>query len=220
MSYLTTSNLSVMINGERLDPFLPFCGIRQGNPLSPYIFILCMEYLAELITTEISLGNWSSIKTSRDGPSFSHLLFADNLILFNKVTKKNCLAINKVLETFYTISGQQVNYGKSKLFFSTHTSEANATMVEKELGMERTKDFGKYLDVPIISDGWNKRAFNLIVEKIQAKLSSWKSRSLSMAGWLVLINSITLAMPTHLMQCTLLPVKICHKLDKINQDFL
>lgn len=111
MSCLTTSNLSVMINGERLDPFLPSRGISQGDPLSLYIFILCMEYLAELINIEISLGNWSSIKTSRDGPSFSDLLFSDNLILFTKVTKKNCLAINKVLETFCTISGQKVNYG-------------------------------------------------------------------------------------------------------------
>lgn len=57
MSCLTTSILSVMINGEKLDPFLPSRGIRQSDPLSSYIFILCMEYLAELINTEISLGN-------------------------------------------------------------------------------------------------------------------------------------------------------------------
>ena len=182
MSCLTTSILSVMINGEKLDPFLPSRGIRQGDPLSSYIFILCMEYLAELINTEISLGNWSGIKTSRDRPSFSHLFFTNDFILFAKVTKKNYLAINKVLETFCTIWGQKVNYGKSKLFFSTHTSEANATMAKRELGMECTNDFGKYLGVPIISDGRNKKAFSLIVKKIRPKLLGWKSRFLSMAG--------------------------------------
>lgn len=93
-------------------------------------------------------------------------------------------------------------------------------MAERQLGMERTNDFGKYLGVPIISDGQNKRAFSLIVEKIRAKLSGWKSRSLSVAGRLMLINFVTSAMPTHLMQCTLLPAKICHELDKINRDFL
>ena len=75
-----------------------------------------------------------------------------------------------------------MNYGKSKLFFSTHTSEANATMAEKELGMDHTNNFGKYLGVTIISDGRNKRAFSLIVEKIPAKLLGWKSNSFSMAG--------------------------------------
>ena len=102
-----------------------------------------------------------------------------------------------------------MNYGKSKLFFSTHTSEANATMAKRELGMERTNDFGKYLGVPIILDGRNKKAFSL-------KALGWKSRSLSMAGRLVLINSVTSAMPIHLIRCTLLPTKICHELDKIN----
>ena len=82
--------------------------------------------------------------------------------------------------------------------------------------MECTNDFGKYLGVPIISDGRNKKAFSLIVEKIRPQLLGWKSRSLSMAGQLVLINSVTSAMPIHLMQCTLLPTKICHELDKIN----
>ena len=75
-----------------------------------------------------------------------------------------------------------MNYGKSKLFFSTHTNEANATMAKRELGMERANDFGKYFGVPIISNGRNKRAFSLIVEKIPAKLLGWKSSSLSMAG--------------------------------------
>ena len=182
MSCLTTSILLVIINGEKLDPFLLSCGIRPGNPLSPYVFILCMEYLAELINIEISLGNWSGIKTSRDRPSFSHLFFTNDFILFAKVTKKNYLAINKILETFCTIWGQKVNYGKSKLFFSTHTSEAIATMAKMELGMERTNDFGKYLGVPIISDGRNKKAFSLIVKKIRPKLLGWKSRFLSMAG--------------------------------------
>jgi len=71
---INSPNLSVLINGEKLDPFLPLRGIRQGDLLSLYIFILCMEYLADLINSEIALGNWSGVKTSRDGPSFTHLL--------------------------------------------------------------------------------------------------------------------------------------------------
>ena len=71
MSCITSANLSVLVNGERLDSFSPSRGIRQDDPLSPYLFILYMEYPAALIETEKSCGNWTGIKTSREGPIFS-----------------------------------------------------------------------------------------------------------------------------------------------------
>ena len=57
MSYISFSNLSVIMNDKRLDPFFPSRGIRQGDPLSPYLFILCMEYLVGLIKAKKSCGN-------------------------------------------------------------------------------------------------------------------------------------------------------------------
>ena len=139
------------------------------------------------------------MKTSRDGPSFMHLFFADDLILFAKATKKNSITIKRVLDTFCNCSGQKVNHSKSKLFFSPHTSAENIVTIENELGMNRTNEFGRYLGVPIITDGRDKRAFDSIVDKVRAKLSGWKARSLSMAGCLTLINSVTSAMPNRLM---------------------
>lgn len=95
MACITTSNLSILANGERLHLFTPSRGIRQGDPLSLYIFILCMEYLAHLIQQEVNLKNWAGIKSSRDGPTFMHFFFANDLILFAKASKKNCTTIKK-----------------------------------------------------------------------------------------------------------------------------
>lgn len=156
---------------------------------------------------------------SREGPSFSHLFFTDDLILFSKATKKNCLSIMRVLVDFCTSSGQKVNHSKSKIFFSPHIRAENVSFNENELGMNRTNIFSKYLNVSIITDGWDKRAFDYIVDKIRIKLSSWNARTLSMVGRLTLIHSVTSAMPTHLMQCTLLPSRIYTELNKINNNF-
>lgn len=153
MSCISSSNLSILINGESLDPFSPSRGIRYGDPLSSYIFILCMEYLAELIKTEVNQGNWIGMKMSREGPSFSHLFFADDLILFAKAIKKNCLTIKKVLADFCTSSSKKVNHNKSKIFFSPHICAENVFFIENKLGMNRTNIFDKYLNVPIITDG-------------------------------------------------------------------
>jgi hypothetical protein len=86
MSCISTTSLSVLINGERLNEFASSRCIRQGDPLSPYIFILCMEYLVWLIHIEVDAGNWMGVKTSRFGPLFAHLYFADDLVLFAKAT--------------------------------------------------------------------------------------------------------------------------------------
>ena len=64
MSCISSSHLSVLVNGEKTESFAPSRGIRQGDPLSPYIFILCMEFLAWLIEGEVRNGNWKGIKTS------------------------------------------------------------------------------------------------------------------------------------------------------------
>ena len=100
MSCISFSHLSILVNGEKTDSFAPSRGIRQEDPLSLYIFILCMEFLVWLIQGEVTNGNWKGIKVSWHGPTFSHIFFADDLVLFAKATKANCLTINKVLDTF------------------------------------------------------------------------------------------------------------------------
>lgn len=107
MACITSSNFSILLNGERLSPFLPSKGIRQGNPLSPYIFMLCMEHVTWLILNEVSLRNWIGIKTTRNGLPFSHMFFANDLILFAKASKRNCTTIKNVLDSFCKLLGQK-----------------------------------------------------------------------------------------------------------------
>jgi ribonuclease HI len=88
------------------------------------------------------------------------------------------------------------------------------------LRVSSTPDLGRYLGFPLKSNGRNSRESNFIVEKVQAKLSNWKAKLLSPAGRMVLIQSVTSAIPSYYMQTNALPNSVCNKLDRLNRNFL
>ena len=81
MSCVSSSTISVLFNGGALEFFQPTRGIRQGDSLSPYLFILCMEVLGALIVEKCEEQLWHPMSASRGGVAFSHLFFADDLVL-------------------------------------------------------------------------------------------------------------------------------------------
>ena len=83
-----------------MEPFKPSRGLRQGDPLSPYLFILCMEFLGHLIEEKCVNGDWVSLKASRGNIGISHLFFADDLLLFAKVEENLVRQFQKFLTDF------------------------------------------------------------------------------------------------------------------------
>lgn len=100
MSYVSTSSISILFNGGALKPFLPYRGIRQGDLLSLYLFILCIEVLGAMIVEKCSSKLWNLVKASQGGMALSHLFFADDLVLFARANWKNCVAVKEFLDSF------------------------------------------------------------------------------------------------------------------------
>uniref|UniRef100_A0A2N9GX50 CCHC-type domain-containing protein n=1 Tax=Fagus sylvatica TaxID=28930 RepID=A0A2N9GX50_FAGSY len=117
-------------------------------------------------------------------------------------------------------SGQKINLSKSKVLFSPNVQPDVVSRLCRILGVSSTQDIGRYLGFPLRSNGRNTTDFNFIVEKVQAKLTSWKSKLLSPAGRVVLIQSVTSSLPAYYMQNTALPSSICNDLDRLNRNFL
>ena len=109
---------------------------------------------------------------------------------------------------------------KSKVFFSPNVNPTLRQHLCGILGVSSTPNLGKYLGFPLISNGRSTRNFDFVVEKVQAKLSSWKAKLLSPAGRVILVQSVTSAIPAYYMQNIALPIRVCSKLDKLNRDFL
>jgi hypothetical protein len=109
-------------NGARADYFRPQRGICQGDPVSPYLFVLCMDKLSHMILHEVNQGNSKSIKVDRRGPEVSHLMFADDLLLFREATKIQMWCVTHTLDQVCMLSGQKISNEKTNMFFYKNVS--------------------------------------------------------------------------------------------------
>lgn len=151
MSCITTSLTSILINGTRTPYFCPSRGIRQGDPLSPYLFIMCMKMLSCIIYLSVDYLQWQPIKLSKSVPLLSHLFFADDIILLAKVSTKSCHANIDTLNHFTNYSGQKINFQKSKNLFLKNCSQANKIFILDSFQMSEGTIIGKYLGFPMFN---------------------------------------------------------------------
>ena len=99
MTCITSVSYSLLINGEPQGHIVPTRGIRQGDPLSPYLFLLCSEGLHRLIQTAANNGEIKGVSICRNGPRLTHLLFADDSLLFCRATRSECQKVLEILST-------------------------------------------------------------------------------------------------------------------------
>lgn len=105
MCCVRSSAMKVLWNGNVTESFYPTRGIRQGDPMSPYLFVFCMERLGHLIQDKLQNRSWRPISLSKDGPPLSHLFFADDLFIFEEASREQAHLIQDVLQDFCTSSG-------------------------------------------------------------------------------------------------------------------
>ena len=118
-----------------------------------------MEYLSGLILERVDEGQWEGIKASPNGPTITHLFFADDLILFANADIDNCATIMGVLEEFCSKSGQSINFEKSKIYFSNNTTRREKLAISFQCGMSLTENLSMYLGTPLIHGRKNKQVY-------------------------------------------------------------
>ncbi|XP_050238477.2 uncharacterized protein LOC126687968 [Mercurialis annua] len=220
MHCVSSSHMNLLWNGSISEEFKPSRGIRQGDPLSPYLFVLCMERLSHRICSAVHNGDWAPIKLNRTGPNLSHLFFADDLILFGQATEDQSHTVNAILEEFSLSSGLRVSLNKTQIFFSANVEFQKAEQISNLLGFQRAHDLGKYLGVPLLHSRVTKETYAFIVNKIKHKLSGWNSSLLSLAGRLSLAKSVLMSIPGYAMQTTSLPNGLCDQIDRLVRNFV
>ncbi|KAF7804220.1 putative ribonuclease H protein At1g65750 family [Senna tora] len=170
--------------------------------------------------TENADWNTAVQKLGRQGPPLSHLFFADDLILFAEASSEQVTIVKKCLEVFSKSSGQKVNEGKTRVHFSKNVDLDKRHELSNRLGFAETNDLGAYLGMPVLHQRVTKNTYQYVVDKVKAKLSSWKSKNLSLAGKVTLVRAVTSAIPAYAMQTAVLPSGICKEIEKLNRGFI
>lgn len=129
MACISSVSMQVMWNGKPTNMFWPSRGIRQGDLISPYLFVLCIERLAHSIKERVESMEWHPLRITRYGPSISHLFFADDLIFFAQASREQMQLINRVLEDFCHASGETISREKSVIFCSKSVLNREARML-------------------------------------------------------------------------------------------
>ena len=216
---VSTVSYSFLLNNEAVGSVIPQRGIRQGDLLSPYIFILCGEVLSGLCKKAQEDGSLPGVRVSRNSPRLNHLVFADDTIFFTKSDPHACSTLMNILHSYEQASGQKVNAQKSSISFSRKAPADTRIKVKAQLGIDKEGGVGKYLGLPEHFGRKKKDLFSSIVDRVKQRPLNWSTQFLSTAGKATMLQLVLSAIHVFPMTSFLLPVSLCKRIQSVLTRF-
>ncbi|CAN6541779.1 unnamed protein product [Malus baccata var. baccata] len=196
---VSSASYSILMYGTPKGYILPQRGLRQGDPLSPYLFLL--------------------LKVTPHGMPITHLLFADDSVLFCEMTVEEAQGVRDILNSYAVCSGQEINMLKSSIFYGSKVKKRDKKGIERSLNIQSKAGFGKYLGLQADFGHSKKVVFNDVRERIESRMTGWAEQFLSPAGKEILIKVVATAMPNHAMSCFKLPIGVCRDIEKAIRSY-
>lgn len=187
---------------------VPKMGLRQGCPLSPYLFLLCAEGFSALIRGQERLGLLRGFACRPAAPSVSHLLFADDSLLFCEASEDCCQAIRALLVVYERGSGQSVNMDKSIMCCSSNITEEEANDFSNLTGIPVVEELESYLGLPTHVERNKVAIFSNLTSRVHKQLRAWRSKIFSAGGREILVKAVVQAIPTYTMSLFKIPSTI------------
>ncbi|GKB37452.1 RNA-directed DNA polymerase, eukaryota [Tanacetum coccineum] len=214
---LSSSMGSVLVNGNPTSEFHFHKGLKQGDPLSPFLFILIMESLHLSFNRVLDVGLYKGISIN-NSLMISHLFYADDAVFVGKWGPSNIKTIVHVLKCFYLASGLKINLHKSKLM-EIGINKEEIDLAASIVGCLTFSSPFKYLGVQVGASMSRLNSWNEVETKISSRLSRWKLKTVSIGGRLTLLKSVLLAIPLYHMSLFKVPTGTLHSLESIWPDF-
>jgi hypothetical protein len=212
MTCVRSVQYRIKVNGELTDVIMPERGLRQGDPLSPYLFLLCAEDFSALLNQAEENGNLQGIKVCPGAPSFNHLLFADDSMVLLNATEQCAQHLQRILNLYENCSGQTINLDKSAVMFSHNTPRHVRNRVMNTLRISSVAWSKRYLGLPVYVGRARSKTFEYLKERVWNRIQGWKEKTLSKAGKDVLIKACAQAIPTFAMSCFDITKTLCDEM--------
>lgn len=174
MNCVTTTSFSIIVNGTPEGHFTSGRGLRQGCPLSSYLFILCAQGLSWIIRKMEASTLYNGYRVNIWAPSISHLMFADDLFFFSTLDDRTLQSLQDILFIYARWSGQQANLDKSAILFSKGVGEDRRQSISDMLGVKQMESNDKYLGFQLLKSAHRIKSYEFLHEKFDNKLVGWK----------------------------------------------
>ncbi|CAJ2652296.1 unnamed protein product [Trifolium pratense] len=212
------SSKSVLVNGNPTEEFSVGKGLRQGDPMSPFLFLIVAEGLSGLMNKAVGSGSFHGYKVNNN-LMFHTLQFADDTIIVGEGNWDNLWTIKTVLRSFELVSGLKVNFFKSKLYgINLDDSFLRASSSFLHCGVDSIPF--RFLGIPVGANPRRKATWLPIIDSMKKRLGVWNSRLLSIRGRVTLINSVLSSLPLYFFSFFKAPVCVLKEMVSIQRNFL
>ncbi|XP_058733186.1 uncharacterized protein LOC131604785 [Vicia villosa] len=218
MAVITSVTYRFCVNGEFTEIMEAKRGIRQGDPISPLLFVIMMEYMNRIMSRlQQNLGFKHHSKCARIG--LTHLTFADDVLLFSRGDYQSIELLLTAFREFSESTGLVVNPHKCKMFCSG-MDEDTVKRIKSLSGFSSGSLPVRYLGIPLTSKKLSIAQYLPLIERIVGKIRHWTTKLLSTAGRIQLVKSVTTAVAQYWMSCFPIPKGVLHKIDAICRAFI
>ncbi|XP_039024717.1 uncharacterized protein LOC120157747 [Hibiscus syriacus] len=188
-------------------------GVRQGDPLSPYLFVIVINVLSTLLDAAAKNGVFRFHPKCKRIP-LTHLCFADDLLLFCHGSLDAILGVVSTLEKFYEISGLKLNALKSELF-ACGVARDELEVIQSATGLKLGQLPVRYLGIPLVTRKLSSKDCSALLVKIKGRIDNWSSRKLSFGGRLQLVKSVIFSIFGYWCRQVILPKGVMRDIEKI-----
>ncbi|GKB76698.1 RNA-directed DNA polymerase, eukaryota [Tanacetum coccineum] len=208
---------SVLINGSPSEEFAFYRGLKQGDPLAPFLFILIMESLHLSFSRTVSIGLFTGLWLT-DSMTISHLFYADDAVFIEEWSDSNMENIVKILNCFFLASGLKINMQKSHIM-GVGVADVLIQQVASSIGCAIMKTPFRYLGVLVGNNTLRCSAWTDTIHKLRSRLSKWKVKTLSVGGRLTLLKSVLGASPIYNLSIYKAPITVLKEMERIRSNF-
>eukprot|EP00253_Pinus_taeda_P011982 PITA_11982 len=216
---ISSPHFSILINGCPSKTFNASRGIRQGDPLSPFLFILATEGLGRFIKQEQSVNRIKGLKIWGNNLPLTHQQFVDDIMLFGEPTVREVRQLRRILDLFTEASGLEINKDKSCIFIFNTIDQIKFHLI-RILGFKKGDLPTKYLGNILDYTSRRMKNWQGVLDKLNNKVANWAFRVLNIAGRIVLAKSVLQAIPIYPLSIMAAPLGVCAKIREIIRKFI